>query len=83
MIGDNRDRIRTAKWVREHLILVRRREGAGSLECDTCKLPALTKWELATVLGISPSTLAKFLGHRPIRQDIADKIRDSVKAVHE
>jgi DNA invertase Pin-like site-specific DNA recombinase len=82
MIGDGRDKYRTRKWIREHLILVRRTSG-GTLECDTCGLAALTKTELADLLGIGTGTLYKFLGKQPIRQDIADKIRDSVKAVHE
>lgn len=83
MIGDNRDKYRTRKWISEHLVLFRSSTG-GSLECDTCGLSALTKTELADLIGISVGTLRRFLTKGQVtRPDIADKIRNSVKAVHE
>lgn len=71
------------RFIRENIEIIRSRETGGEVRCVTCHGPALGRGELAGILGISTSTLSKWLRREPIRQDIADKIRAAVKAVHE
>lgn len=81
----NHQRVTNPRFIREHIELVRHAApGWGGIRCDTCHGPALTKAELAGVIGVSTSTLTNFLNKRSLtRADIADKIRNAVKAVHE
>ncbi len=69
-------------FIREHIEIVRT-IGGGEIRCDTCFLSPLTKKEFADIVGCNVSTLSKWLRREPIRQDIADRIRKAVKAVHE
>ena len=71
------------RFIREHIEIIRSRENGGEIRCDTCHGPALGRGEFAQIVGVSPSTLAKWLRCEPIRQDIADKIRSAVKEVRE
>lgn len=78
----NHARVTSPRFMRENIEIVRA-TGGGDIRCVTCHGPAVGRGEFAAAIGVSPSTLAKWLRKEPIRQDIADKIRAAVKAVHE
>lgn len=56
---------------------------SGSVRCAHCGgyLGAITR--LAVAIGVSPSTLSAWLNARPVRPDIASKIRGAFLRVEE
>ena len=81
-MASNFTRTTSPRFLRENIEIIRNTMG-GELRCVTCHGPAVTKGDFANVVGVSPSTLSKWMRREPIRQDIADKLRNAVKAVHE
>lgn len=75
------------KFIREHVILERKGpyDGgyrmSGFIVCDTCHSLVLSNADLGAAIGVGATSISRFLKREPIREDIAAKIRASVKAV--
>lgn len=55
----------------------------GHLYCISCGGPAMSLAEFANVAGVKPRDVSSFLNHRPIREDIAERIRAHLHHVDE
>lgn len=56
---------------------------SGYIICTHCGGPALSQSDLAREIGVSPRDVSNFLNRRPVREDAARRIRNSVKQVLE
>lgn len=81
--------LRPTKPVDKFVVISRKgeRDGvihtSGAIVCDTCRGFAMSQHDLAREIGVSPAHLSAFLNRRPLRADVADKIRHSVLRVEE
>lgn len=83
-----------AKFLKAHGVILRKTAGgaalvegqtyrlSGWIACDTCGNGVVSREELARIAGVSPASVSKYLNREPLRPDVAERIKATVKEVH-
>lgn len=74
----------TPGWVRSNVV-ARRADprGAGGFTCHCCGGHTHSIADMAQVIGVSSSTLSRWLKREAVRQDVAERIRAAFLRVEE
>lgn len=57
--------------------------GSGFLECDHCRRGGMSRADFARIVGVSVGVVSRWLDRKPVREDMARRIREFLLRVEE